>query len=217
MNAHAAILRALYVRERTGQGAALAVSMFDSMADWMAAPLLIYECSGRVLPRTGLAHPLMAPYGAFTVGTGGVGGSGDGGGELLIAVQNEREWERLARDVLERPELLERPEFRGNTGRVAHREALEAEIAAVFATLSREALEARLRAHGIAYGAINTVAELSTHPALRRATIETAAGTLRVPAPPARMRGEPSEPPRALGAVPALGEHTAGIRAEFAE
>src|SRR3989449_4804282 len=39
MNAYEAILEALFARERTGDGAAISISMFDAMADWMAVPL----------------------------------------------------------------------------------------------------------------------------------------------------------------------------------
>jgi len=204
MNAQAAILQALYARERSGEGAALAVSMFDSMADWMGAPLLFYEQSGRVLPRTGLSHPMIAPYGAFPV---------QGGGQVLISIQNEREWERLVRHVLERPEWLERPEFRTNPDRVEHREALDREIAAVFTALPRTELEARLRRHQIAYGAINTVPDLAQHPQLRRVRVDSPAGAVEMPAAPVRVRGYEPHP----GPVPALGEHSEALRAEFAE
>jgi itaconate CoA-transferase len=203
LNACAAILQALYARERTGQGSALAVSMFDAMADWMGAALLMYDQAGTVLPRTGLSHPLVAPYGAFPLRDGG---------QLLISIQNEREWERLARDVLERPDLLERPEFRGNVARVAHREALDAEIRAGFTRLEPALLEQRLRTHQIAFGRINTVVELARHPQLRRLPIESPAGPLRIAASPVRTAGYEPRP----GPVPALGEHSAALRAEFA-
>lgn len=204
LNASAAILQALYTRERTGAGAALAVSMFDAMADLMGAPLLIYELAGTVLPRTGLSHPLVSPYGAYRV---------QGGGQLLIAVQNEREWARLARDVLQRPELLERPGFRSNVERVANREAVDREIDAVFTCLPREELEARLRTHQIAFGSINSVLELARHPQLRRTAIDSPAGRMEIAASPVRLRGYEPRP----GPVPALGQHSAALRAEFAE
>ena len=91
--------------------------------------------------------------------------------------------------------------------------ALDAEIAAVFATRSRAELEARLHEGQIAYGAINTVAGLSTHSALRRTTVTTPCGPVELPAPPARLKGEPAAP---LRPVPAVDEHGAALRAEFA-
>ena len=60
MNAYEAILEALIVRERTGEGGEIAVSMFDAMADWMATPLLQQE-GGKPPKRVGLAHTSIAP------------------------------------------------------------------------------------------------------------------------------------------------------------
>ena len=159
LNALSGILLALYHRERTGAGSGLSVSMFDCMADWVAYHILFHEHAGRLLPRTGLTHPMVCPYGVFTV---------KGGGQLLVAVQNEREWERFVTGVLERPGLLEVKEYKGNIARVEHREALEREIAAVFSTVERGEMEARLRAAQVAYGAVNTIPEVAVHGALRR-------------------------------------------------
>src|SRR5262249_23400466 len=64
MNAYEAILAALYAREHTGEGAAISISMFDAMAEWMAVPLIQYE-GGAPPKRMGLAHTSIAPYGAF--------------------------------------------------------------------------------------------------------------------------------------------------------
>jgi len=127
-------------------------------------------------------------------------------------VQNEREWERLARDVLDRPDWLERPEFRGNAQRIANRERLDGEVSAAFLALPRAELEARLRRHQIAWGAINTTAGVARHPQYRRMAVESPAGRFDVPASPVRWRGYEPRP----GPVPALGQHGAALRAEFA-
>ena len=61
LNAASAILAALYRRLRTGQGAHLRVSLFDSIAEWMTVPLLHYDYLGSAPERVGLAHPSIAP------------------------------------------------------------------------------------------------------------------------------------------------------------
>jgi crotonobetainyl-CoA:carnitine CoA-transferase CaiB-like acyl-CoA transferase len=204
-NAFAGILEALFQRERTGKGAGVAVTMFDSMADWMTVPLLMFDYNQEILRRTGLIHPLIAPYGAFRV---------KGGGELLLSIQNEREWRRFVETVLEKPELLERPEFRTNAERLVNREALHREIDAVFSAVERPLLEERLRRAQIAYGAVNTVAEVTRHPALRRIQVDTPAGPIAMPAPPIRFKdGDPPE----YRPVPVLGAHSAALRDEFTE
>src|SRR5690606_15417416 len=105
----------------------------------------------------------------------------------------------------------DRADLVDNVARVANRAALDAEIAAVFAGLAREAVVERLAAAQIAYGAVNSVADLAGHPQLRKMDIETPAGPLTLIAPPAEIAGEPPRP----GPVPGLDAHGAAIRAEF--
>ncbi len=203
MAAYAGVLEALIARARTGRGAALAVSLFDGMADWMNVPLLYFEGTGAAPRRVGLSHPSICPYSAYGTRDGHL---------VLISIQNEREWARFAATVLGEPDLPGRPGFSTNTARVANREAVDAKVADVFGGLTREALAARLREAGIAYGFVNELADLAAHPALRRVTVETAAGPASIVAPPVIRDGAA---PR-LGAVPSIGEHSDRIRREFA-
>lgn len=203
MYAENAILRALIARERCGEGAEIRVSLFDALADWMAVPLLHHDYGGRQPARIGVAHPSIAPYGLFRCRDG----------DIVIAVQNEREWRTLCGDVLGRPDLATDPRFDSNVRRVANRDALDDEIRHCLEGTARADLEDRLRTARIAFGRVNDVAGLSAHPALRRSEVGTPSGPVRVPAPPAVVAGAPAEP----GPVPALGEHSEAIRREFAE
>jgi crotonobetainyl-CoA:carnitine CoA-transferase CaiB-like acyl-CoA transferase len=201
--AHAAILEALYARERSGEGRAIKLSMFGAMADWMAVPLLRYDFGNVKLPRTGLSHPLIQPYGAYATRDGP---------PILIAVQNEREYLRFCNDVLEEPALLDDPRFRDNPSRCEHAAQLKAIIDERFCSMDRSVLIARLREHKIAFGQVNDVAALSAHPALKRVEVHTAGGPVGIVSPPATIVGQE----QALGPVPTLGEHSEAIRAEFA-
>jgi len=203
MYAHAAILEALINRERTGEGAALSISLFAAMADWMTVPLLHHDYGGRAPGRVGLCHPRIAPYESFATADGG---------EILICIQNEREWARFADVILGRPEWATEGPFKDNVSRVANRSLLYREIEAVFHARTTGGLADALRDAGIAYGFVNDVQGLSTHPALTRATFDTSTGPAAMPAPPAQWNGA-ARPTRS---VPALGEHTAAVRAEFA-
>jgi crotonobetainyl-CoA:carnitine CoA-transferase CaiB-like acyl-CoA transferase len=207
MYAHAAILEALLQRERTGEGSAIHVSLFDAMCDWMTVPLLHFDYAGTRWPRVGLSHPTIAPYGAYPVG-GALGQEQT----ILIGVQNDGEWKRLAEQVLELPDLVDQPEYRTNRLRVEHRQALDAEIKSRLAGMSLEEVRQRLQRAQIAFASVNGVEELSRHPHLRRTQVPTSHGTAEIVSPPAVIRGEP----RALGAVPALGQHTEAVRREFA-
>jgi crotonobetainyl-CoA:carnitine CoA-transferase CaiB-like acyl-CoA transferase len=114
--------------------------------------------------------------------------------------------------MLERAELASDARFRDNPARAVNADALDAIIEGVFATLARDALIARLEGAGIAYGAVNEVADLSRHPALRRIEVGSPSGPVRLAAPPARDDG----PVREYRPVPALDEHGPALRREFA-
>ena len=203
MYATMAILEALYARERDGRGRGIAVSLFDAMADWMNVPFLHQVYGGKAPERAGLNHPSIAPYGAYAAGDGG---------EVVISIQNQREWLRFCAQALGKAELAADPRFHDGPARVANRPALDREIAAVFGKLTRDEMIECLRAADIAYGAVNSVADLAAHPQLRRAAVDIPGGRIDLIAPPARVAGEE----RALGPVPALDQHGRALREEFA-
>ena len=200
MNAYEAILEALIARGRTGEGAELSLSMFDAMADWMAVPLMQQE-AGKPPQRVGLTHAAIAPYGAFPTRDGGV---------VLIAVQSDREWRVLAEKVLDDPALAADPRFATNLARVQRRAETDGKVAAVTTALNADALKQKLAAADIAFAGVNDVAALARHPHLRRITVATPSGPVSYP-PPAERRAAS----RRYGPVPALGEHTEKVRAEF--
>jgi itaconate CoA-transferase len=202
MSAHSGVLEALIQRGRSGQGVGLKVSLFDAIADWMNVPLLQFEASGRAPERIGLAHPAICPYGAFTTSDGV---------QVLIAIQNEREWASFCARFLQEPQLSSRPGFESNVERVANRSAVEARIAATFAQFTRAEAVIRLREANTAFGFVNDIAALARHAALRRLSIETPAGDARIVAPAVIA----SDGQRQLGPVPAIGEHSQLIRSEF--
>jgi itaconate CoA-transferase len=201
MNAYEAILEALIARERTGEGAALSISMFDAMADWMTVPLLQQE-AGAPPRRIGLAHTSISPYGAFR--------SRDGV-DILISIQSDREWRVLAEKVLGDAALAADPNFATNVERVKRRPETDGRVARIFAARDAKALEQKLAAADIAFARVNSPADLMHHPHLRRITVGTPSGSVSYPAPARSDTGATER----YGAVPALGEHTETIRAEF--
>jgi itaconate CoA-transferase len=201
MNAYEAILEALIARSRTGEGAVLSISMFDAMADWMTVPLLQQE-AGAPPKRIGLAHISISPYGAFK--------SRDGV-DILISIQSDREWRTLAERVLDDPALAADPDFATNVERVRRRAETDGRVAMVFGALDADMLERKLAAADIAFARVNTPAELAHHPHLRRITVDTPSGPVSYPAPAEHHASSA----RRYGPVPALGEHTAKVRAEF--
>jgi len=204
MYAYSGILTALLERHRTGRGAALEVSLFEALAEWMGYAMY-YTLGGTAPARTGASHATIAPYGPYPTRDG----------QVIFGLHNNREWAAFSTHVLLRPDLAVDARFQGNDLRVQHREAMNAEIDQVFRALSTEEVVARLDATQIANARINTVEQFINHPQLagRHAwrQVDSPRGPLPALLPPVRM--ENVEP--VMGAIPALGQHSAAILAEL--
>ena len=177
--------------------------MFDAIADLMAAPIMFKQYADRDWPRTGMRHNVLVPYGAYATGDGRL---------TMIAIQNEREWARFAEVVLERPDFVDDPRCAPNIARMQHRDYVEGVMDDIFGGLTQAALQARLQKADLAYASVNEVADMVGHPALRRVTVETAAGPVEMPAPPVRSEGVLE----AFGPPPAIDADGEAIRREFA-
>lgn len=203
MAAHAALLQALYARQKTGIGRAIAVSLFHAMADWMNVPMMQHRYGGKTPGRLGLQHPTIAPYGAFDCGDGK---------PLLISIQNEQEWQRLC-VALGNADLPHRSGFRNNLERVENRDAVDGFIATAFSEASREDMVAKMQAAKIAYGRLSNLDDFVAHPQNNWVTVEAADQEIDILTPAAIFDGHKP----AFGAVPQLDQHGAAIRQEFAD
>lgn len=200
MTALQAVLQALLGRERTGIGRHIDVSLYHALSDWMNVPYLQFVYGGKTPARSGLNHPTIAPYGAYTCGDGRA---------VLFSIQNEREWAVFCRDVIGEAGVATDPRFTSNSLRVLHREALDAIIVPAFAALDRQAIVDRLEGARIAYGRVSSMEDVSRHPQNRTVEVQTPHGPVALLAPGAIFdKALPT-----LGAVPALGQHTEAIRA----
>jgi crotonobetainyl-CoA:carnitine CoA-transferase CaiB-like acyl-CoA transferase len=205
MYAYTGVLTALYERERTGRGSSFTVSLLDALGEWMTQPYLYTVYGGREPRRTGARHASISPYGPYQAR----------GGEVFIGLQNEREWAVLCDKVLARSDLITDERFTTNPDRVKHDDELTAIIEDVLASMTPDEVVARLDAAGIASARLRTPAEFAAHPQLaardRWREADTPGGPVRTLLPPVTVPGR--EP--ALGAVPALGQHTEAVLAEF--
>ena len=203
MTAFQAVLQALIGRSVTGQGRHISVSLYHAIADWMNIPYMQYLYGGHTLARNGLNHPTIAPYGAFPCHDGLF---------VLISIQNDREWAVLCTEVLGHPDWVSDPRFATNIQRMANRSTLDPLVAGIFAQATRDAMVARLEAAKIAYGRVSTMDDLVSHPQNRYIEVETPSGPVRYLAPGAIFDNTLPE----FGRVPALGEHSVQLMAEFA-
>jgi len=205
MYAFSNILAALIHRERTGEGTAFEVTMLEALVEWMGHPIYVADHTGEDPPRAGLSHPVIAPYDAYPTADGH---------EVVIGIQNDREWVRLATEVLGRPELAMHPGFATNVARVRNREAVDAAVAEAMAKLAVEDAISALDAARIASARLRAVSEVLDHPQLlardRWRNTSTPVGDVRA----LRSAIEPvGESP--MGPVPALGEHSAAVLGEL--
>jgi itaconate CoA-transferase len=202
LTAFSAILRALIQRGRTGVGIDLRLTMFDVLADWMNMPLLQHRYTGGAPKRSGLQHSFIAPYGAFMC---------KGGAQVLLSIQNNREWAVFCSDVLRQPALADDPLFAQNPDRYANRVELDGIVNTVFGGLERAEVLARLDGARIANANLNGVADLSEHPFLTNAGAVIGGFDVSMAALPVRTDGGTAT------RVPALDENGTALRAEFGD
>jgi len=204
VTAYAAVLEAIIKRSQTGVGEELSVSLFDVSAEWMTVPYMHAEYGDGAPKPVGLRHPSIAPYGAFECKQDKL---------VLISIQNEREWQRLCTDVLYSDTLSNKMLYKSNNDRVRNRELLEKEINTITRQLSANEFQQRLQSASIAYGSINSAADLNVHPALRKKTALTSDGqAMSLPAHPVIQELLRSDD---VKQTPVLGQHTVAIRSEF--
>jgi crotonobetainyl-CoA:carnitine CoA-transferase CaiB-like acyl-CoA transferase len=184
----------------------VAVSLFDTMTELMGYPLTYTRHSGVDQQPLGMSSPAVSPYGAYRTADGQT---------VVLGTTNDREWQRLARELLGRPDLADDERFRTNSGRVEHRAVLDAEIGAWCARHDLAQVQDEADAAGIGNSRYNTPSDVVAHPHLdarnRWREIDTPSGPVPALLPPPVIAG--FDPP--MGAIPALGQHTDAVLAEI--
>jgi itaconate CoA-transferase len=206
MYAYSSILAALLRRQRSGEGATLDITMFEALGEWMGFPAYFNAYGGTPPPRSGAHHATIVPYGPFAARDGAT---------VFLAVQNEREFERFCDLVLQKSSLKGEKRFASAPARLQNRDAMHAEIDAVFSKLASEEVIERLEAADIANARLNSLEQFWRHPQLaargRWVKVSSPAGEVDALKPPANISGmEPR-----MEAIPAVGEHSRAILAEL--
>ena len=206
MYAYTGVLSALLLRDKTGEGSRVDVSMLESLVEWMGYPLYYAYEGAPPPPRAGAAHATIYPYGPFPTGDGGT---------VMLGLQNEREWQQFCDKVLLRPDLARDSRFNANARRSENRAELRAIIVETFAHMTAEQVIARLDTALIANAHVNDMAGVWAHPQLqardRWREVDSPSGKLAALLPSGRNTAfEPRMDP-----VPGLGEHTDSVLAEL--
>lgn len=206
MYAYTGILSAVLLREKTGIGSQVEISMLESLVEWMNYPMYYAYEGASPPPRAGAAHATIYPYGPFPIGDGST---------VMLGLQNEREWQLFCQQVLLDPALAEDGRFAANFKRVVNRDALRALIVQAFSTLDFDTVIQRLEGANIANAKVNDMQGVWQHPQLkareRWRLIDTATGGVPSLLPPATSN---AYSPR-MDPVPSLGEHSETILTEL--
>ncbi len=201
------ILALLFSRDsRSRRGGGVNVSLFDTMTELMGYPLTYTQHSGIDQQPLGMSSPAVSPYGAFDTADGQT---------VVLGTTNDREWQRLARDIIGRPDLADDARFATNSSRCEHRDVLNEAIGSWCAINDLADIQKVADEAGIGNSRYNLPSEVLVHPQLserdRWRRVDTPAGPIDAILPPPIIEG--FEFP--MGAVPGLGQHTDAILAEF--
>lgn len=193
------VMKALYRRAVTGEGARIDVSMLRSAVSWMASPILLAASLGERITRKGNAHQFFAPVSVFATRDGYV----------YVAVGNDLQWAALVK--LPAFAALAGPAYDTNAGRIADAPRLHAALGERFAALTTAEALALLQGVGVPIARVNTLADVVADPLvaprLQRVTDPRTGLAVVLPAPPV------GDPP-ALAFPPRLGEHNEKIYGE---
>ena len=205
-NAAVATLAALVKRGVSGEGESVAVSMFDSMIDWLGYYPHFWWHHKQAPARTGLKHSLFVPYGPQKAGDGRY---------FNLAVLSVEHWRVFCEQVIERPDLFADERYSTMESRQQHRDALDPELEQVFATRGADEWVEALERAAIPCGLVREFSEVMEHPQLLEGgligEIGSPVGKIPTIGSPILVGGERVE----LGSVPALGEHTRAVLEEL--
>jgi itaconate CoA-transferase len=205
MYALTGVLGALLRRSRTGEGGNVKVAMLDALGEWMTYPMLRHAYAGSAPPRVPTSHPAIAPYGVHRTQDG----------QVILGLQNEREWAVFCSAVLGRPEVRTDPRFATQAMRRQNRPALTGMIEDFFSDKTSLEVAALLDAAGIANGRLNAPIDVWNHVQFsardRWREVGTEAGAVRALLPPFTFPDEEA----AMGDVPSVGQHTDEVLGEI--
>ncbi len=192
-------------RGRAGALSSVSVSLFDTMTEIMGYPLTYTRYSGVDQQPRGMSSPAVSPYGAYRTADDQT---------VVLGTTNDREWQRLAREIIGRDDLADDERFRTNAGRCEHREVLDEAITQWCARHPLDHVQKIADDAGIGNARYNLPSDVLVHPQLKARNrwreVDSPNGPIEALLPPPVIAG--FDPP--MGAVPGLGEHTAQVLAD---
>lgn len=208
MYAYTNILTALMQRAKDGVGRKIDISMLESMVEWMGFPLYYTYDKAPPPARAGASHAAIYPYGLFETGDGR---------QVMLGIQNEREWRKFCEVVLRQPKIATNPKFVNNSLRSQHRDDLKDIICKSFSTLTADEVITLLEEAQIANASVNNMHDVWDHPQLkarrRWAEVQTPGGIVPALLPPGFTNDDQNA--SWMRPVPGVGEHNDVILEEL--
>ena len=200
------IMAALLLRQKTGKGSVIDVSMLEALGEWMGYAMYYSTDGASPPPRTGATHATIYPYGPFQAGDGKT---------IMLGLQNEREWELFCEKVLDQPALAKDSRFEKNFKRNENRIELRKIILDRFANFTSEQVIAKLDAAQIANASLNDMHQFWDHEQLkarqRWVSVDSPKGQIPALLPP----GVNNAYQYRMDKIPSVGEHTVAILTEL--
>jgi formyl-CoA transferase/CoA:oxalate CoA-transferase len=197
-----AVMLALRVKDKTGEGQQVDISMMEGQLALLGTNIANYFANGQIPKPLGTAYSVVVPYQTFHTKTR----------DLALAIAGEKLWRKFC-PVMGCPELLDDPRYINTVERSRHRDALIAKLQEVFLTKSYEEWEKLLLQNDIPVGAINNIAQVVEHPQVKarqslREVDHPSVGKVRVVASPVRLSKTPAKKPTPS---PIHGQHTRDV------
>jgi formyl-CoA transferase/CoA:oxalate CoA-transferase len=197
-----AVMLALRVKDRTGEGQQVDISMMEGQLALLGTNIANYFANGEIPKPLGTAYSVVVPYQTFRTKTR----------DLALAIAGEKLWRKFC-PMMGCPELLDDPRYINTVERSRHRDALIAKLQEVFLTKSYEEWEKLLLANDIPVGAINNIAQVVEHPQVKarqslREVNHPSVGKVRVVGSPVRLSKTPAKQPTPS---PIHGQHTRDV------
>jgi len=155
-HAYGLVMKALFLREKTGKGCRIDLSMFESTVSWLTVPITLTASFGRFVTRRGNTHEFFAPVSVFQTKDGYV----------YIAVGNDRQWASLTE--LEPFRTLREPAYEKNEGRIKDVQNLNRKLADIFRTLETEEVIRMFKEITVPVSKIQSIKEVLEDPLVKK-------------------------------------------------
>ncbi len=202
VHAYGELMKALFVREATGEGACINLSMFESSVSWLTVPITLSTSFGKKITRRGNTHEFFCPVSVYRTSNGYV----------YLAVGNDRQWGSMV--SLEMFKTLDRPEYAKNAGRIGDVENLNRVINEITENYTSEDLIELFNSITLPISKIKTIPEVVADPFVERRLLyakDPVTETEITLAPPPTMTPFLEQVDRKLSFPPRFGEQNQEI------